>query len=73
MNFECHPCDTFECFSYHQEDEAIDPTTLAATVGLGYIIKKSVLSNFMGMLISVPVIFDTGSTYSCSFNKVNVL
>ena len=32
-------------------------------------IKKLVSSDFMGMLRSVSVIFDTGDTYSCSYNK----
>ena len=55
--------------SYHQEDEVIDPIIFAATVGLGDIIKKLISSNFMGMVSSVSVIFDTGATYSCSSNK----
>ena len=63
MNFECQSCGIFEGFSYHQEDEAIDPNIFAAPVGLGYRTKKLVLSNLMGMDISVSVIFDTGSNY----------
>ena len=59
----------FEGLSYHQEDEAIDPIIFAATVGLENIIKKLIYSNFMGMVISVSVIFDTGDAYSCSSNK----
>ena len=55
--------------SYHQEDEAIDNTISAANVGLGDILKKGVSSNFMGMVSSVSVIFDTGYTYSFSSNK----
>ena len=69
MNFECQPCGIFEGLSYHQEDESIDPITFAATVGLGDIIKSLVSSNFMGMVSSVSVIFDTGASYSCSSNK----
>ena len=42
MNFECRPCGIFGGFSYHQEYESIDPTIFAATIGLGYIIKKLV-------------------------------
>ena len=52
MNFECHPCGIFNGFSYHQEDEAIDPTIFAANVGLGDRIKKLVYSNFIGMVSS---------------------
>ena len=55
--------------SYYQEDEFIDPIIFAATVGLGNRIKKLVYSNFVGMVSSVLVIFDTGATYSCSSNK----
>ena len=62
MNFECQLCGIFECLSYHQEDEAIDPIIFAATVGLGNRIKKLISSNFMGMVRSVSVIFDTGAT-----------
>ena len=62
MKFECQPCGIFEGLSYHQEYEAIYPTIFAATLGLGYRIKKLVSSNFMGMVISVLVIFDNGST-----------
>ena len=40
-----------------------------ATEGLGNRIKKLVSSNFMGMVSSVSVIFENGSTYSCSYNK----
>ena len=69
MNFECLPCGIFEGLSYHQEDEVIDPIIFAATVGLGNIIKKSISSNFMGIVSSVSVIFDTRATYSCSSNK----
>ena len=69
MNFECQPCGKFEGLSYHQEDEAIDPTIFAATVGLVYIMKMLVSSNFMGMMSLVLVIFDTGATYSCYSNK----
>ena len=69
MDFECQPCGIFEGLSYHQEDEVVDPIIFAATVGLGNRIKKLVSSNFMGMVRSVSVIFDTGDTYSCSSNK----
>ena len=55
--------------SHHQEYEAINPTIFAATLGLGDRIKKLVSSNFVGMLISVSVIFYTEDTYSCSSNK----
>ena len=54
---------------YHQEDKAIDYTIFAATADLGDTIKKLVSSNFMGMVRSAPVIFNTGDTYSCSSNK----
>ena len=53
MNFECQPCGIFEGLSYHQEDEAIDPITFAATVDLGDRIKKLISSNFMFMVSSV--------------------
>ena len=69
MHFECQPCGIFEGLSYHQDDDAIDPTIFAAIVGLGERINKLVLSNFMGMMRSVSVIFDTGENYSCYFNK----
>ena len=69
INFECQSCGIFEGLSYHHEDEAIDPIIFAATVELGDRIKKLVSSNFMGMVSSVSVIFDTGDTYSCSSNK----
>ena len=69
INFECQPCGIFEGLSYHQEDEVIDPIIFAATAALVNRIKKLVSSKFMGMVSSVSVIFDTGSTYSCSFNK----
>ena len=65
MNFECQPCGIFEGLSYHQEDEAIDPIIFAATVGMGNRIKNLISSNFMGIVRSVSVIFDTGATYSC--------
>ena len=55
--------------SYHHEDEVIDPIIFATTAGLGNRIKKLVSSNFMGMVSSVSVIFDTRDTYSCSSNK----
>ena len=71
MNFECQSCDIFEDLSYHQEDEFIDPIIFAAILGLGDRIKKLVSSNFMGMVSSVSVIFDTGYTYSCSSKKGN--
>ena len=63
MNFECQSCRIFEGLSYHTEDEAIGTTIFAATVGLRDRIKKLVSSNFMGILSSVSVIFDTGATY----------
>ena len=69
INFECQPCGIFEGLSYHKEDEVIDPIIFAASAGLGNRIKKLVSSNFMGMVSSVSVIFDTGATYSCSSNK----
>ena len=69
MNFECQPCGIFEGLSYHHEDKVIDPTIFTATVGLGYRIKKLISSNFMGMVSSFSVIFDTVATYSCSSNK----
>ena len=55
--------------SYHQESKVIDINIFAATVGLGNRIKMLVSSNFIGMVSSVSVIFDTGATYSCSSNK----
>ena len=67
--FECQPCGIFEDVSYHQEDEVINPIIFAATAGLGNITNKLISSNFMGMVSSVSVIFDTGDTYSCSSNK----
>ena len=69
INFECQPCGIFEGLSYHQEDEVIDHIIFAATVELGYIIKNLVSSNFMGVVSSVSVIFDTGYTYSCYSKK----
>ena len=69
INFECQPCGIFEGLSYHQEYDVIDHIIFAATVGLGDRIKKLVSSNFMVMVNSVSVIFDTGATYSCSSNK----
>ena len=42
VNFECQPYGIFEGLSYHEKDEAIDPTIFAATVGLGDIIKNIV-------------------------------
>ena len=69
MNLECQPCEIFEGFSYHQEDEDIAPTIFAATVGSGKRVKKLISSNFMGMVSSVSVIFDTGAIYSYSSNK----
>ena len=69
MNFECQPCGIFEGLSYHQEDEVIDPIIFAATVGLGNRTKKLISSNFMVMVSSVSVIFDTGATYSCYSKK----
>ena len=69
MNFECQPCGIFEGLSYHQEDEVIYPIISSVTVGFGDRINKLVSSNFMGMVISVSVIFDTVDTYSCSSNK----
>ena len=59
----------FEGLSYHHKDEVVDPIIFAANAGLGNRIKKLVSSNFMGMVSSVSVIFDTGATYSCSYNK----
>ena len=63
MNFECQPCGIFEGLSYHQESKVIDPIIFVATVGLGNRIKMLVSSNFIGMVSSVSVIFDTGATY----------
>ena len=68
-NFKCHPCGIFECLFNHQEDKAIAPTTFAAYVGLVDRTNKLILSNCMGMVSSVSVIFDTGATYSCLSNK----
>ena len=71
MYFECQPCGIFDGFSYHQEDDVIDPIIFAATVGLGNRKNKLIYSNFMGMMSSVSVIFDTGATHSCSSKKVD--
>ena len=73
MNFECQPSGIFEGLSYHIEDEAIYPIIFAATVGLGYRIKKLVSSNFMGIVSSVSVIFNSGATYLCSSNKGDIV
>ena len=69
ITFECQPCGISECLSYNQEDEVIDPIIIAYTVELKDRIKKLVSSNFIGIVISVSIIFYTGSTYSCSSNK----
>ena len=69
MNFECHPCGIFEGLSYHQEYEAIYPTIFAATVELEDTIKKLVSSDFMVMVSSVSVIFDTIYFYLCYSKK----
>ena len=69
MDFECQLCGIFEGLLYHQEDEVIDLIIFAAIVGLVDRIKKLISSNFIGMVISVSVIFDTEDTYSCSSNK----
>ena len=71
MNFEYKLCGIFESLSYHLEYEDIDPTIIAANAVLGDRIKKLFLSNFMGMVISVSVIFDTVDTYSCYSSKVD--
>ena len=63
MNFECQSYRIFVGLSYHNEDEVIDPIIFAATSGLVNRIKKLVSSNFMGMVSSVSVIFDTGATH----------
>ena len=55
--------------SYHQEDEVVDHIIFAATVGLGNRIKKLISSNYMGMVSSVSVVFDTIANYSCYSNK----
>ena len=41
------------------------------SAGFGNKIKKLVSSNFMGMMRSVSLIFDTRSSYLCSSNRVN--
>ena len=64
MNFQYQPCGIFEGLSYHQEDEVIDPIIFAATVGLGNRINKLLSSNFIVMVSSFSVIFDTGYNYS---------
>ena len=61
--FECQPCGICEGFSYHQEDEIINPIIFASTAGLGYRIKKLVSSNFMAVVCLVSAIFDTGANY----------
>ena len=55
--------------SYHHKYEVIDPIIFAATAELGNRTNKLVSSNFLGMVSSVSVIFDTGATYSCFSNK----
>ena len=62
MNFECHPCGIPEGLSHHQEDEAIDLNIFSSSVKLLDRIKKLVSPNFMGVVRSVSVIFDTGAT-----------
>ena len=62
MNFECHPCGISEGLSHHQEDESIDINIFSSSVRLLDRIKKLVLPNFMGVVRSVSVIFDTGAT-----------
>ena len=62
MNFGCQTCGIFEGLSYHQEDEVIDPIIFAATVGLGNRKNKLITSNFICMVSSISVIFDTGAT-----------
>ena len=69
MNFECQPCGIFKGLSHHQEDESMATNTFAASLCLGHIIKKLVSSTFMGMVVSISVIFDTVSNYSYSSNK----
>ena len=59
----------FEGLSCHHKYEVIALIIFVATAVLGNRIKKLVSSNFMSMLSSVSVIFDTGDTYSCSSNK----
>ena len=63
INFECQTYGIFEGLSYHNEYEVSDTIIFTATAGLGNRIKKLVSSNFMGMVRSVSVIFDTGATY----------
>ena len=63
MDFECQPCGIFEGFSYQKEDGVINPIIFAAIVGLVYRINKLVSSNFMGIVSSVSVIFDTRFNY----------
>ena len=62
MNLECQLCGIFKGLSYHKEYEVIDPIIFAATVELVDRINKLVSSNFMVMVSSVLVIFDTGAT-----------
>ena len=45
------------------------PNIFAAIVGMGDRIRNLILSNFMGMVRSVSVIFYIGDAYSCSSNK----
>ena len=49
--------------------ESITTTTFAASAGLVDIIKKLVLSKFMGLVSSVSVIFYTEAINSCSSKK----
>ena len=70
-NFKCQTFGIFEGLSYHQEDEVIYHIIFVDIVGLGNRINKVVSSNFMGMVSSVSVIFETGDTYSCYSNKVD--
>ena len=51
INFECQPCGIFEGLSYHQEDEVIDPTIFAATIGLGDRIKKLTTKKMRSLIL----------------------
>ena len=55
----------FEVILQHKEDDSIAPNTSADCVDLVDRIKKLVSSKFTGMVISVSVVFDTGTIYLC--------
>ena len=63
MVISCYPWGMFEGLSHPQKVESIARTTFAASSVLGDLITKLFSSNFMGIVRSVLVIFDTVDTY----------